>query len=454
MREQMNDIDTALIQTVADHAQPLTGHPSDFDSIVEAARGKSLVLIGEASHGTTEFYRARAQLTQRLISEQGFAGVAVEADWPDAYAINRHVWNLDPDQPIEQAFEVFERFPAWMWANTEVVDFVRWLAEYNQMPERAAAGLRPVGFYGLDLYSLHGSIKAVIAYLDKVDPPAAARARERYACLEEFLHEPHEYGLAVATGLSRSCERAINEQLRDMETRALQWLEGLGLVADEQRFYIDHNARLIRNAEKYYRALFHGRPSAWNVRDQHMFETLEALQGHLTHQLGEPAGMVVWAHNSHVGNAAATEMAERGEINVGQLAREKYGDQALLIGFSTAMGEVIAAADWDGPAINQRISPPLPGSHEALFQAVPQDDFLLDLRSAGALREGLSQSRLQRAIGVIYQPQNERQSHYYHARLAEQFDFVLHYQRTHALHPINRHSKASSTLAETWPSGL
>ena len=238
-----------------------------------------------------------------------------------------------------------------------------------------------------------------------------------------------------------------------MQTRALQWLEGLGLVADEQRFYIQHNARLLRNAEKYYRALFQGGSSAWNVRDQHMFQTLEALREHLGHQLGEPAGVVVWAHNSHVGNAAATEMAEHDEFSLGQLVREKYPEQALLVGFSTATGEVTAAADWDEPALRQTISPPLPGSYEALFQAVAQDDFLLDLRS-DALRQSLGEARLQRAIGVVYQPQSERQSHYYHTRLPEQFDFLLHYQQTRALQPMNRNSRASSTLAETWPSGL
>lgn len=450
----MNNDDTALVNAIAAGAQPLTGAPNDFDSLIEAARGKSLVLIGEASHGTREFYRARAQMTQRLISELGFAGVAVEADWPDAYAINRHVWNLDPDQQAEQALEVFERFPVWMWANTEVLDFVRWLADFNRLPARAEAGLRPVGFYGLDLYSLHSSTRAVIEYLDKVDPPAAARARERYACLDQFLNEPHRYGHAVEFGLSESCEQAITAQLRDMQTRALQRLEGLGLVADEQRFCSEQNARLVRNAEEYYRSMFRGRQSSWNLRDGHMFETLEALREHLTHQLGEPAGLVVWAHNSHVGNAAATEMAERGEFNLGQLVREKYADQALLVGLSTATGEVTAASDWDGPARNTTVRPPLPGSYEALFQAVPEDNFLLDLRGSSALTEALAEPRLQRAIGVIYRPETERHSHYYHSRLPEQFDFILHYQHTHALTPLTRHSLASGELGETWPSGL
>lgn len=450
----MNSTDIALSRAIERQAQPLTGALSDFDSLVEAARGKQLVLIGEASHGTSEFYRARAQLTCRLISELGFAGVAVEADWPDAYAVNRHVWNLDPQQRAEQALQVFERFPVWMWANTDVLDFIRWLAEFNAMPARAEAGLRPVGFYGLDLYSLHSSTRAVIGYLEKQDPPAAARARERYACLDQFLHEPHLYGQSVEFGLSASCEQAITDQLREMQTRAFQRLEGLGLVADEQRFCAEQNARLVRNAEQYYRAMFRGRPSSWNLRDSHMFETLEALRGHLTHQLGEPAPLLVWAHNSHVGNAAATEMGARGELNIGQLVRQQYGDQALLIGFSTATGEVTAASDWDGPAQTKVVRPPLPGSYEALFQAVGREAFMLDLRGSGVLSSGLAEARLQRAIGVIYRPQTERHSHYYYSHLPQQFDFMLHYQHTHALQPLALDSLASGELGETWPSGL
>src|SRR5690554_853941 len=292
----MNSDDSALVATITEQALPLNGTDRDFDVIIEAARGKSLVLIGESTHGTSEFYRARERLTRRLISELGFAGVAVEADWPDAYAINRHVWNLDPGLPAEAVMRTFERFPTWMWANTEVLDFVRWLAGFNAMSSRAEAGLRPVGFYGLDLYSMSSSAQAVIAYLDKHDPPAAVRARERYACLDQYLDEPHLYGQSVEFGLSASCEKAITEQLHDMQNRAYRRLVGLGLVADEQRFCAEQNARLVRNAEEYYRAMFRGRPNSWNVRDHHMFETLEALGDHLSHQLGEPAGVVVWAH--------------------------------------------------------------------------------------------------------------------------------------------------------------
>ena len=450
----MTEADAVLIRTLDKAATPLTGAPGDFDAIIEAARGKRLVMIGEATHGTRDFYEARAQITRRLITELGFSAVAVEADWPDAYAINRHVWNLEPGQPAEDVFETFKRFPTWMWANTEVLAFVRWLASYNATPTRAEAGLRPVGFYGLDLYSMNSSTHEVIAYLDKHDPPAAARARERYACLDQFLDEPHLYGQSVEFGLSASCEKAITEQLHDMQNRAYRRLVGLGLVADEQRFCAEQNARLVRNAEEYYRAMFRGRPNSWNVRDHHMFETLEALGDHLSHQLGEPAGVVVWAHNSHVGNGAATEMGARGEVNIGQLARDKYGDQALLVGFSTATGEVTAAADWDCPAERMGIREPLAGSQEAIFQTVAHERFLLDLRGSGPVATQLAEARLQRAIGVIYRPQTERHSHYYYSRLAEQFDFMLHFDRTEALQALPLQPVHGVDVPETFPSGL
>lgn len=449
----MTEADAKLVRNIEQAATPLAGTPGDFDGIIEAARGKPLVLLGESSHGTREFYQARAQITRRLVEELGFAGVAVEADWPDAYEVNRYVWNLDPGKQAEEVFSAFERLPSWMWANTDMLAFVRWLAGFNAQSQRTEAGLRPVGFYGLDLYSMGSSAHAVIDYLDKHDPPAAARARERYACLDQFLDEPHLYGQSVEFGLSASCEREITEQLQEMQNRAFRRLEGLGLVTDEQRFCAEQNARLVRNAEEYYRAMFRGRPNSWNVRDRHMFETLQGLRSHLSHQLGEPAGVVVWAHNSHVGNAAATEMGARGELNLGQLAREAYGDEALLVGFSTATGEVTAASDWDSPAERKPIRAPLAGSYEKLFEAVAHERFLLDLRDA-RLRSQLAEARLHRAVGVIYRPQTERQSHYSHSRLTEQFDFMLHYDKTHALEALASTTGTAGMLDGTWPSGL
>ena len=447
--------DQAVVDVIEQHAVPLTGSDADYDAIIEAARGKPYVLLGEASHGTEEFYRVRADITRRLIDELGFAAVAVEADWPDAYAINRFVWNTSSAENAEQALDVFERFPLWMWANTEVLEFVKWLAAFNRTPERAEAGNRPVGFYGLDLYSMSSSAQAVIAYLDKHDPPAARRARERYACLEQFLGEPQRYGHAVAFGMSSSCEKAITEQLMDMQGKALQRLVGLGLVADEQRFCAEQNARLVRNAEEYYRSMFRGEASSWNLRDGHMFETLEALRDHLSYQLGGEAGVVVWAHNSHIGNAAATDMGRHGEFNIGQLAREKYGSEVLLVGFTTATGEVTAASDWDAPGECKTVRPPLAGSYEKLFQDAAPSNFMLDLRGDNALTEALSESRLHRAIGVIYRPETERQSHYFFSQLPEQYDFVMHYDETHALQALAKGTPAPSAEPDdTFPSGL
>ncbi|QJD60353.1 erythromycin esterase family protein [Pseudomonas sp. gcc21] len=447
--------DQGVIDTIERHAIPLTGGDADYDAIIQAAHGKPYVLIGEASHGTEEFYRVRAEITRRLIEELDFSAVAVEADWPDAYAINRFVWNTGSDKSARQALDVFERFPVWMWANTQVLAFVEWLAAFNQDPARAEAGQRPVGFYGLDLYSMSSSAQAVISYLDKHDPPAARRARERYACLEQFLGEPQRYGHAVAFGMSSSCEKEITEQLMDMQGKALQRLVGLGLVADEQRFCAEQNARLVRNAEEYYRSMFRGESSSWNLRDGHMFETLEALREHLSYQLGGEAGVVVWAHNSHIGNAAATDMGRHGEFNIGQLAREKYGSEALLVGFTTATGEVTAASDWDAPAECKQVRPPLAGSYEQLFQKASPTNFLLDLRESNALTDALSESRLHRAIGVIYRPETERQSHYFHSRLPEQYDFVLHFDETHALQALADGATAPGLEPDdTYPSGL
>ncbi|HDZ55965.1 MAG TPA: erythromycin esterase family protein [Pseudomonas xinjiangensis] len=451
----MSDTDERIIQAINDCAIPLQGDSTDYDRIVEASRGKSFVLIGEASHGTEDFYRHRALITRRLIEEHGFAAVAVEADWPDAYAINHHVWASDPAVSHETVFEVFERFPTWMWANTEVLDFVRWLASFNQSKSRSETGERPVGFYGLDLYSMASSAHAVIGYLERHDPPAARRARERYACLDQFMEDPARYGQAVEFGLSESCEQAITEQLMDLQGKALQRLTGLGLVEDEQRFCVEQNARLVSNAEKYYRAMFRGRPSSWNLRDSHMFQTLEALREHLNHQLGREAGIVVWAHNSHIGNAAATEMGRWGEHNIGQLARESYGDKALLVGFSTAEGEVTAASDWDAPAERKRVRKPLAGSYESLFQRARCNRFMLDLREQNEAARLLAEPRLQRAIGVIYRPETERQSHYFQSRLPEQYDFMIHLDETRALVPL--HDEANPAHNEpdnTYPSGM
>lgn len=451
----MSRVHNRITEAIEQYAVPLTGAETDFDPVIEAARGKSVVLIGEASHGTQEFYRSRAEITKRLISELGFAAVAVESDWPDAYAINRHVWNAHAERTAREALQVFRRFPTWMWANTEVLDFMHWLAGFNRDALACGAAQRPVGFYGLDLYSMGRSAEAVIEYLEKNDPDAAKLARERYACLDKFADEPHLYGQAVDYGLSQSCEKAITAQLMDMHGKAYPAIDPNGLMGDEDAFGAAQNAKLVRDAEEYYRTMFSGRPSSWNLRDRHMFETLEALRDHLGQQLGKPAGVVVWAHNSHIGNAAATDMSQRGEFNIGQLAKEKHRGEALLIGFSTAVGEVTAASDWDAPAERKRVRPPLEGSYEELFHAVSHERFLLDLRGRNPMTELLMEPRIQRAIGVIYRPETERQSHYFFSSLPKQYDFIIHYDETSALQALDVAVKDPGGEADdTYPSGL
>jgi erythromycin esterase-like protein len=416
--------------------------------LTDAIGGARLVLIGEASHGTHEFYRTRAELTKALIRQHGFDFVAVEADWPDAYRVNRWVRGVSQEQTPEASLGDFTRFPRWMWRNEDVVDFVRWLHEHN--------ATRPVetrvGFYGLDLYSLHRSIEAVLAYLQKVDPDAAARARYRYSCFETFGEDPQAYGYASAFGLSRPCEDEVTAQLLELRRQAMEYASRDGRVAADEYFFAEQNARLVANAETYYRAMFSGRAESWNVRDQHMMETLDALLKHAG-QPGRRPRAVVWAHNSHLGDARATQMAAGGELNLGQLARERFEQDVWLIGFTTHTGSVTAARNWNDPAERRHVRPSLPESYERLFHEVGLDRFLLFLRD-GPARQALWAERLERAIGVIYRPESERLSHYFSARLPEQFDAVMHIDRTSALRPLEKWAQDEVDLPETYPWGV
>jgi erythromycin esterase-like protein len=432
-------------------AHPLTGAPADYDPLLTLVGNARFVLLGEASHGTHEFYRARAQITQRLIQEKGFTAVAVEADWPDAYRVNRYVRGVSNETESVEALANFRRFPTWMWRNADVLDFVDWLRAHN---DARASGATPVGFYGLDLYSLNASITAVLGYLDKVDPEAAQRARYRYGCLEHFGEDTQAYGYAASIGLHKSCEDEVVSQLLELQRRAAEYAGRDGRVAPDEFFFAEQNARLVKNAEEYYRAMFRGRVSSWNLRDCHMAETLAALATYLQGQ-GQPAKIVVWAHNSHLGDARATEMGQAGELNVGQLVRERYGQDAVLIGFSTYSGTVTAATEWDGPAERKRVRPALPDSYEALFHELNLGRFLVILRDGDAAIARLCRPRLERAIGVIYRPETERLSHYFSARLPEQFDAVLHYDETRAVEPLERTAAwERDEVPETFPTGL
>ena len=436
-----------LTDVIASQSLPLTEHPSSFDRLLEEIGDARLVLIGEATHGSTEFYRHRAVITQRLIEERGFHAVAVEADWPDAFRVNRFVRGTGDDRTPEEALRSFERFPQWMWRNVVVEQFVGWLRDYN---DRQPGRRRHAGFYGLDLYSLNASIRAVIDYLETVDPEAAARARHRYGCFDHFGDDAQAYGYAASLGAAEDCEDEVVQQLLELQRRTADLAMRDGRVADDAFFSAEMNARLVRNAERYYRSMFRGRVSSWNLRDTHMADTLDALIAHLTERTGEPARIVVWAHNSHLGDARATQMGAAGEINLGQLARERHPGETFLLGQTTCEGTVSAADDWDGPVRQMRIVPGMPGSYEALFHEVGQPAFLLPLREADPR---LRAPRLERAIGVIYRPQTERFSHYFDARIADQFDAVLHHDWTTALHPLERTPlwERTGEAPETYP---
>jgi erythromycin esterase-like protein len=440
-----------LVGVVREAAHRLTGAAEDYDPLLELVGDARFVLLGEASHGTHEFYRERARITQRLIREKGFTAVAVEADWPDAYRVNCYVRGTGNDPDPDAALGGFRRFPTWMWRNRDVLDFVARLRTHN---DGLPADAPKVGFYGLDLYSLYASLEAVVSYLSKVDPEAAGRARERYACFEHFGRDTQAYGFATGVGAAESCEDDVVEQLVDLQRHAAEYARRDGRVAEDELFYAEQNARLARNAEEYYRSMFRGRVSSWNLRDRHMAETLDALVGHLDRRVGRTK-VVVWEHNSHIGDARATELGARGELNVGQLVRERYGRDARLVGFSTYSGTVTAATDWDGPAERKRVRPALPGSYEALFHDTGLPHFLLRLRDGGHTAAGLRERRLERAIGVIYRPETERQSHYFHARLAEQFDALLHFDETRAVKPLEGTAGWETGEApETFPTSL
>jgi erythromycin esterase-like protein len=427
------------------------GVPSD-DVLFDLVGDAHVVLIGEASHGTREFYAARAAMTRRLIEEKGFRAVAVEADWPDAYRVNRYVRGDGRDATAEEALRGFERFPTWMWRNTEVVDFVGWLREHN---DRLGTPEDRAGFYGLDLYSLYRSIDEVIGYLRNVDPAAAERARQRYACFDQYSEDGQDYGFAAAFGAGPACQREVVEQLVDLQRHGLEYARRDGLAAEDDLFYAQQNARTVQDAEAYYRSMFDPGPSSWNLRDRHMVDTLAALRDHLSRGRPEPARIVVWAHNSHLGDARTTDVAARGEVNVGQLVRERYPDDCRLIGFTTYSGSVTAADDWGGQAARKRVRPGLPDSVEDLLHRSGEAELMLAFDRSPRAARLLGSPRLERAIGVVYRPRTERQSHYFHARVSDQFDAVIHIDDTRAVQPLDPTQRwARTEPAETYPAGV
>jgi erythromycin esterase-like protein len=441
-------LDRDVVNTVRRHAVRVDLDTAGARLLDLVDPDASLVLIGEATHGTHEFYRIRADLTRALIEQRGFTVVAVEADWPDAYRANRWVRRAGTDATAEEALAGFTRFPRWMWRNREVVRFLRWLRAVNS--DRTADGA--AGFYGLDLYSLHRSIACVIEYLDNVDPAAAARARRGYACFDIFGEDVQLYGYAASMDLDRSCEDHVVAQLLALQQRAADYAARNGQIAREEYFVAEQNARVVRNAEAYYRAMFRGGAASWNLRDRHMMTTLESLIEH-ERSHGRAARVVVWAHNSHLGDARATGAAARRELNLGQLARERFGTFCCTIGMTTHDGEVTAAHEWEDPAMLRTVRPSLPGSYERLFHETRIPAFVLRLATP-EVASALAGPRLERAIGVIYRPDTERISHYIPAVLPRQFDLLVHIDRTRALEPLERFARHEADLPETYPTGV
>jgi erythromycin esterase-like protein len=443
-------VDTSLSSTLKGHLHSIMGAQNDYDTLFDLVGDRRFVLLGEASHGTHDFYAERARITRHLIDVCGFNAVAVEADWPDAYRVNRYVMGLSNDVDADAALSDFQRFPAWMWRNRDVLAFVEWLRSRNDTQVNSALKAR---FYGLDLYSLRSSMEAVVRYLDRVDPDEATRARARYSCFDHVGGEGQAYGYALAYSGAIPCENEVVMQLIELRRRAEGYLRRDGWVADDEFFFAEQNAQLVRDAEEYYQQMYRADVSSWNLRDRHMAATLDSLAEHLNHQLGR-ARVVVWEHNSHVGDARSTEMGARGELNVGQLARQRYAGECALIGFTTHDGTVTAASEWGGPSERKRVRPAMTDSHESYLHDARMDRFWLDLADP-TVHGAMMVPRLERAIGVIYRPETERGSHYFHARLGEQFDAVIHLDHTSAVEPLERTSLwDAGEPPETYPTGL
>ena len=424
--------------------------PHFCEKLSELIGDARLVLMGEATHGTREFYQARIALSQYLIQNKGFQAIAIEGDWTSVYPLHRFCQGAAEIAEIHKAFSGIKRFPRWMWRNTTIVGFLEWLKIRNSMAKIPA---EKVAFYGLDLYCLHDAAQAVIDYLKIYHPEAMNEAIRRYACFDHVGGKLEHYGYLVKTKFKESCVKEVTAQLLEMQRLVYQNI-GASLEDKERQFYALQNARVVKNAENYYQSLFEPHHVTWNIRDQHMADTLQNIIAHLESIHNVPAKVIVWAHNSHVGDARATEMSYHNEINLGQLVRERFGKETFLLGFSTATGTVTAASKWNGEAHIKKVQLPLPGSYEWLFHQAKDEDFILNLRDDKPLITLLKSSQLQRAIGVIYLPESERDSHYYFSHLPNQFDAIVHLDKTHAIVPLDLESKQASDLPDTYPEGL
>jgi protein-L-isoaspartate(D-aspartate) O-methyltransferase len=413
----------------------------NLNNLLERIGDSRLVLLGEASHGTAEFYEMRARITRELVEKKGFNIVAVEADWPDAACIDHYIHDSSSDPLLES--KPFSRFPTWMWANQSVLEFTHWLKAHN---EKISSPEEQAGFYGLDLYSMFSSMEVVLNYLEEVDPETAEVARLRYGCLMPWANDPAMYAQVTITKQYRQCEKDVLDTLQNLMKKRVDYCR-----ADGERFFnAEQNARLVANAERYYRTMYYAENNSWNQRDQHMFETLQSVLKFR----GPTSKAVIWEHNSHVGDARATQMSARGEFNIGQLVRQEYGDDAYLVGFGTDHGTVAAASEWGGPMEIKQVQPSHIDSYERVCHETMTDNFLLPLRKPllEITRNKLLSERLERAIGVIYRPETELQSHYFYASLPRQFDEYIWFDETRAVEPLTR--ETIKDMPDTFPFGL
>ena len=407
-----------------------------IDGLLERIGDAKIVLLGEASHGTSEFYTARQEITKALIEKKGFNLVCAEADWSDAEQINNYVRN----QYKSKDWMPFARFPEWMWKNKEVLDFVEWLKKYNTKRNNT------IGFYGLDLYGLENSIDLVIKYLEDIDSDLAALAKTRYSCIMPYMANPSEYGKLVKTKKLQSCEKEVLKMLFDLLKNKNK------LNHSQAYFYAYQNATVVVDAERYYKAMYYGSAESWNLRDFHMFYTLKSLLSYY----GNDSKAIVWAHNSHIGNALATEMYARGEINIGHLCKEYFGSKSYNIGFGTHTGTVAAAENWGEAMKVMNVNDSVAESYEQLCHKTNVFNFTLPLRaehSEKKLREFLNTPRLERAIGVVYRPETELRSHYFKTVLPSQFDEYIWFNKTNAITPINTKTEKTK-LSDLHPFGL
>jgi protein-L-isoaspartate(D-aspartate) O-methyltransferase len=429
-------------QRIAEAAETLPDlDDAAFGRLFDRFGDKRIVLLGEATHGTSEFYRARAAITRHLIQAHGFNIIAIEGDWPDAAVVDRQVRGLPPAKSAETPFT---RFPMWMWRNVEMADFLTWLRQHNaQQPP-----MHRVGFYGLDMYSLSASIAAVLAFLDQVDPKAAEAARERYGCLEPWRDDPEVYGRWALDEDFKRCEGAVVTQLKELLAKRAAYTEQ---GDDEPYFDAAQNARLVADAERYYRAMYYGATESWNLRDTHMADTLQ----YVLESRGPLSKAVVWAHNSHIGDARATESgSERHRLNLGQLCRERWGEEVAAIGMGTHTGTVACTSRWGADMEIKAIRSSHEDSYEAWLHASGKPRFLLDLRAQAhpVLHQQLLKRRLQRYIGVIYRPESELHSHYLEAALPQQYDAFLWFDETLPVTPLQK--ERGGGAAEMFPTGL